>query len=576
MRPFIMLIPALLAGMELPAPSLEVHPDGARVAWDLSLPAGSHRIDLPAWCGNEISVRGASAWSRQEEAGKPAPMPEALVALLPERNRLMIRAAAHAAAEATWATTEKRWRESLAQQASAGVANPTAWQTGLDALLDERTRLDGEKQGLDAERQALADRAVAATGAEVGARMLALNDPQPLTVTGLSQDWSRNAGSRPLSAHLDLQLAEAGTIRIEEQRSDCRWRAECDLRISGGSAVLVRRAVIEKPAAFAPGRTGVTASAAPLAPRLAAPQPPAMTLVAMPVAEALRKLIGSGRRQATWDEVQDKADPSAARTSAPSAVENLTMQNAEAGGSGAFMALGAGGGSAGMFGNRTGSGRRRALKLQENSGGMEGTAGEVAPSSAIFDLGVLDLASGSDRRVAALGETALTIVTDEWALFPEERPAALRRVTVKLDGRPLLPGCIRVVGEGQLPVEGTVPWVPGGGTLTVCAGIDERMVVVESRPWKLQPDDQGKQRRREGRDFWLVNASPQPATVAVYRTLPVSTADEVRVETDPATTPGSKAVIPGLLRWEMQLPPGVPTCISLGWTLKASGSFTFE
>ena len=53
------------------------------------------------------------------------------------------------------------------------------------------------------------------------------------------------------------------------------------------------------------------------------------------------------------------------------------VADSETGGSGAFMALGAGGGSAGMFGNRSGGGRKRAVG---SGGGSRGSEGAVEAS----------------------------------------------------------------------------------------------------------------------------------------------------------------------------------------------------
>ena len=582
MRPLLLLVPALLAALDLPTPALEVHPDGTRVAWSLNLPAGNHRLDLPTWCGETLNVRGATAWTRQIDPGTPAPLPAALAALLPDHNRLVVQATMLAAARKALNTAEQRWQAALLARGEAGEADTAAWQAGLDALLAERTRLDGDELHLANDRRAFTERAIA-VGGQAAAKTLA--GQRSLTASELSRSWSRVAGSAGRQIHLDVQLAVAGTVRIEEQRDDCRWRAECDLRVAAGKAILARRAVLEKHPTFAPGPVAITVSAGQLALDLAAPEIPAVALIAAPVEESLRKLVSGGRRQATWDEVPAATSTMVARSSivAKDSIDGMhaAVGDTEVGGQDSFMAIGAGGGGAGMFGSRTGGACKRAVGTfggSGNAGAQREDTGEtvIAPASVTYDLGSIDLAAGSDRIVVALGEAPLTVTADEWAMFPEERPAALRRVTVKLDGRPLLPGRIRVVGEGQLPVDGSVPWVPGGGSLTVCAGIDERIVVVSSTVWDRRQGDDLRKRRREGRDTWLVNSGGSPATVAVYRTMPVSTVDEVTVEQDAETTPGGTAMLPGLLRWRMVLPTGVPTRVGLGCTLKAGGSFSFE
>lgn len=568
MRPLVLLVPVLLAAVELPSPSCEVHPDGARLVWSLSLPAGRHRLDLPAWSGPAIVVRGAAAWNRQEEAGVPPALPAAVTALLAERNRLAEQTAVLGAGRAALAAAERQWRGALTEQAAAGGVDAAAWQAGLDALLGERVRLDEAERQLAAARRELVARALAAGGPPAER---ALAGQGSLSAEALARAWAAAAGAGPQRAHLDLQLSAAGEVRIEEQRDDCWWRSECDLRLAGGTALLLRRAVLVKPAAVAPGRVVVTASAAPLTGELAAPSLPRVELVAEPVEAELRKLVSGGRRTTSWDELEKSRGSVAAYRLAPPAATvagKAAPSLADAASVGADLV---GDGTAGFLAQRAGAHAAR-------------TAGAEAPpplagpppASATFELGALDFAAGSERLVAMLGESRLQVITDEWALFPEDRPAALRRVTAQLDGRPLLPGAIRVVGEGQLPVEGMVPWVPGGGTLTVCAGIDERIVVVSSTRWDPRPGDDRRKRRREGLDTWLANATAAPVTVAVYRTMPVSTADEVRVEPDPDTTPGGTAVVPGLLRWQLTLPVGVPTRVGVGWNLVAGGSFTLE
>ena len=73
-------------------------------------------------------------------------------------------------------------------------------------------------------------------------------------------------------------------------------------------------------------------------------------------------------------EVAEREAESDANT--PKGREEATADS-ETGGSGAFMAIGAGGGSAGMFGNRSGGGRKRAVG---KGGGSKGSEGAVEAS----------------------------------------------------------------------------------------------------------------------------------------------------------------------------------------------------
>lgn len=538
MRPLLLLVPALLAAAELPAPAITLHPDGAHITWRLELPAGASRLDLPAWCGRQIAVRGASSWAVAEETTTAPPLPAALAALLPERNRLQARGQVLDQSDRVLTAAEQRWRSASAQQTAAGNPDPAAIQAAIDVLVAERARLEDARATLVDERRALADRARAATGSEAGA--MVLGGDGPMSTADLTEAWRIRAGSGRGGAHVDLQLAAAGTVVVEELRSDGRWESEAELRLAGGTAVLARRAVLVRPDDFPTGRLAVALSTAPANPLLTAPTAPRVAITAQPVADSLRRLVVTSQRESSWAAVSSVAPSGGTSAGAVSYKSDLAATR-----------------------------QSTAVVATEPAPRFAGISG----SPVAIDLGTIDLRSGSDRITVPLGDSPLAIVADEWALFPEERPAAVRRVTVRLDAQPLLPGDLCVRGEGQLPVTSSVEWLPAGGTLTVCAGIDERIVVTSNSAWDIWPGDNTRQRRREGRDTWFISAAPQPVKVAVYRTMPVAMAEEVAVEADPGTTPGATAVIPGLMRWELTLAPGQPTRIGLGWILKASGSF---
>jgi hypothetical protein len=191
-----------------------------------------------------------------------------------------------------------------------------------------------------------------------------------------------------------------------------------------------------------------------------------------------------------------------------------------------------------------------------------------------FDLGTVDFTAGSTGLGLIIERTTLTIVADEWALFPEEHPLAMRRVSVRLGAQPLLAGMLQVIADAP-PRRSRVPALAAGSLLTVCAAVDETLCLSSTSPWDVDPAGNTSTFRRTDTDHWLLNAGSTPRKIAVYRTLPVSTSDELQVTRDAASTRGATVVAPGLLRWTVTLPPGTPQRIGLGWVMRASGSFTF-
>jgi hypothetical protein len=162
----------------------------------------------------------------------------------------------------------------------------------------------------------------------------------------------------------------------------------------------------------------------------------------------------------------------------------------------------------------------------------------------------------------------LAIEADEWLLAPELASTLRRRVALRLDRRPFLGGGLELVVDGLVAAAQELPPEPAGGLLQVCAGTDERIFVADARPVQEDPDRPAN-RRNGGTVRRLRNLSQEPVRFACYLTRPVSEAAAISVALD-GTTAGWKEARPGVLRWELEIPPGEERVLTVAWTIEAA------
>lgn len=537
MRPCPLLLLIALAAaqdVDLPAPErLTAHPDGARLEWHLDLPAGTHRIRLPARLpGVPAVVAGVTAWKRVAIAGAPLGEPPAVLADLRQRRD---RLAAALLRIADRRQLTERWAEEWRARTPALATAPAAWQAALDEHLARLERSDQEAASSAIERTALINAVAAATGDGDGAEALLGLGGQDLASRpvwpqdALTLRWSGR--TVPSAEALEVVLAVPAAVRVAAESPAGGWTASTSATLDGAVLHLVRHAVLRKPAGEDWGTPRVRITTAPLVRPLAPPAP-------RPVAVA-----------------EDQA------------VKRRTA--VQTSGSAGWGVVARSAGSAGEAQAKMSAATPSVEALAEEPAPVAGPLDDRDPFAA--DLAAIALPAGSAQVTVSLPSSDLQVLADEWILAPQLSPVALRRVSLRLDGAALPGGpCTIADGLGGLR-NGSLPDLAPGATCDLVVAEDDSVFVGEIATWQADPATQTSTSQRHGADRWVWNTGPAPRRLRVYLTTPVSRAKDIVVGLDPASTPGYALIQPGVLSWQLDFSPAFPTRVGLGWTLQASG-----
>jgi hypothetical protein len=527
------LATAAAVEIDLPAPErLTAHPDGARLAWRVDLPAGMHRVRLPPRLpGEPVVIGGATSWQRTQVAGPPLGEPPAgLAGLRQRRDRL----AGLLQTIADRRQLAERWRLEWLERTPGATVTP-AWQAALDDHLTRVERIDVEAAQAGSERSALIQEIAILTADAEGAESLLGLGGQDLRSFPVWPEESlrlRWAGRpTPGVAVLEVTMSEAAALRIVADSRGGGWTASTSATLDGSIMHLVRHAVLRKPAAEDWGKPQVRITTAPLIRPLSAPAPRRIA-VAEDEAVSRRKTVEKSS-SVGWGTVARSAPAATASSPAlsdanpsPAAPPPAQVPPAE-------------------------------------------VADDRDPFAA--DLPAVALPVGAAQVTVALPASELRVLADEWMLAPQLSPIAVRRVSLRLDGAPVPGGPVSIAdGAGGLR-SGVLPDLPSGATCDLVVAEDDSVFVGETSTWQIDPATQTEKAQRHGADRWIWNTGQAARRLRVYLTTPVSRAREISVGLDAATSPGYSVIQPGVLRWEVDFSPLTPTRIGLGWTLQASG-----
>lgn len=556
--PALLTLAAALAALDAPLGEpvrVDLHPDGARILREAALPAGAHRLALPVGMGDDLAVDGALAWNIQHEPGPPTQLPAALTALLPRRNVLAARLLAHALLTRHATVTLERLRTRLSAQADAPAKDVPLWGAAVEAYMTGQAALDAEQVAMARERTDLLTVAADAAGSRETA--LAVLDLGPtgvqavLDADSLAATWTRTVGGGAPQRQLHVTLDRPGTVVISEARVDLHWTPAATALVKDRTVRLVRHARIDKPVALDLGRPVLRVTTRLLPADVKPQQIEAIGLAADEVGRRSGKQSSESSSSGSWGIV-------AAARAVPADVSDKVVA--------------ADGGISAIAATMSLPPTEPAKPPAPPTPAAAWDASGLPPLA--WDLPAQALGTGVGTLAVDLASMPLTVLQDEWALFPEVAPVPLRRVTVRLDAQPLPPGRLALWVDGVYRTESWLPRQDAGGELTLRAGDDQTLYVGTLSSWQVDPAEQTTTRQRQGSDRWLYSSAAAPRTVRVYLTRPLSRAQELAVAIDPATTPAWREVQPGLLAWDLTVGPGQPTRLGLGWLLSASGGLT--
>ncbi|MDA3961074.1 MAG: hypothetical protein PF961_09805 [Planctomycetota bacterium] len=494
---------------ELGAPSsLTLYLDGARMRYALELDAGRHVVRLGDNFGNLVAVTGSSRWhevSRQHSADLPG-VPALLMALAAEAQELQRREELLQARGEISQRLELRLHESLGRAAQRPDPLSESWVTSLDHLLTGRAAIDVEREDLERARMDLRARAVEVEVAgHTLDRVLALPGGDSLAAMDFSPEQVAQRWRRALAAVVSerlvvVDLAEPGVVTLIGDRDDLHWQPRARLVVGQGAARLVRQALVTKPADYALPAVPCRLVSGSRHQVLAAPTVPLVSLGAEDVSQDAARTVSQDWRSVAWD---------------GSGTSDAADEEREAG---------------------------RTIQWDSR----------------------LSLEAGREQVLHELQAGPLAVLADEWIFTENTERTARRRIGLRLDEHPLLPGMLEIVVDGMVIGQQEVGFRVPGASLQLLAGEDQRLFREGMQRWPADPS-LGSNERVQGSTWTLRNLGTEDLTVMVYRTLALSVNDELQVQVAAVSTAGGEEVQPGVYRWAVTIPAGGSVVHAFGY-----------
>lgn len=501
--------PAVVA-MTPPA-RLELYRDGGRFIHQVQVPAGRTHIALLPLHGDLVQVDGADAWlleQRIDRAAQP-PLPPLLVELAGAIADLEREERVISGQEETVARLAYELEQRIGQRAVRQSDETIAWQEALDGMVALRTEVMLRRLKWMTAKRTLRERAnqEAIPGLTYG-EVLGLESSEP------TPDFSDpQRGAERAWRNATASSTRTRTLVIERKEA-------------GPINVVTELTDVR----WTPrARLLITKGSGRLVRQASVTVPPGLSLGALPA-----RLIGGARTQ-----------PLVGSSLEPRVVLADSAPTAE----------------------------RRSVTTTRRAAGWAASGGAIATREQTWELPALTLSAGPDQEgevLAELQNSVVELTADEWVLAPELSPVLVRRLSVRLDARPLAAGMLELVVDGAVLGRRDLPETGAGAILPLAAGEDQRVFLALTTPWEEDPN-RPVNRKREGSEYRLRNLSADPVTFACYLCRPVSAAKGVAVTVDPSTTAGWKETQPGILRWELTLKPGQEFPLVAGWVIEAEG-----